>query len=176
MSKLYIVRGVPGSGKTTYARKQLVPMQSTMYEADEFHNHPVTGKYEWKPELMEYAHAYCLSNTAHRLRYGLDVYVSNTFTQWFEIEKYLKLARALRCDVEIVTCTGKFDNVHDVPKEVLDKMAKRYITNEKIKQRVRLINKTTPEFGFFNMEISFKEYNPETDELISEGTIYEENK
>jgi predicted kinase len=178
MSKLYIVRGLPGSGKTTWALKQMKPSQSVVLEADDFHVTPAgegRGEYNWIAKHMEYAHMWCLSNAAYRLRHGLNVYVANTFTQWFEIERYLKMAKAIKCDVEIIECLGNFENVHSVPEKTLDKMRQRYITNEKIKSRIRQINKTTPEEGFPFMEISFKQYRPVEDELVNEGTIYEES-
>lgn len=167
MTTLYIVRGLPGSGKSTYATGR-----GYTVEADNFFYR--NGEYEFDSKFLVYAHVFCLGEVVSSLFQNRDIYVANTFTQWWEIEKYLKMARTMWADVEIVECLGEYESIHGVPADKIEQMRLRYLDNEKVRDRIKHINKTTPEYGFFDMQITFKQYKPETGETIHQGVIYEE--
>jgi len=96
MQQLILIRGLPGTGKTTLA-KQLVAGASEdakHCEADRFFYKPDRNgglQYVFDPSKLPEAHANCLSRTEHALKDGRSVVVSNTFTQRWEMEGYLKL-------------------------------------------------------------------------------------
>ena len=55
MSKLYILRGIPGSGKSTYGKKIVdsaidAGFSAIKFEADDFFMKD--GKYNWNPKLI----------------------------------------------------------------------------------------------------------------------------
>jgi hypothetical protein len=52
--------------------------------------------------------------------------VSNTFTTLKELQPYLDMANDYDVPVEVIHCTGEFENEHDVPDEVIEKMAIRW--------------------------------------------------
>ena len=128
--KLTIIRGLPGSGKSTLALKMLADAQRNLeecvrLEADLFHTMS-NGQYVYKQELARYAHEFCRGNTAFYLNKGSDVIVANTFTTIGEALPYFKIAKACGADFEIIVCTGNYENVHDVPEDVMDKMSERW--------------------------------------------------
>lgn len=118
MAKLVILRGLPGSGKTTLA-KQMYP--SLHVEADMFFQR--NGTYQYSPKRIKEAHTWCQSIVRFGLGFGADVVVSNTFTTLKEIEPYLHMTWD---KLEVIKCVGEFGSVHGVPEETLAKMKARW--------------------------------------------------
>ena len=118
--KLTIIRGLPGSGKSTMAKD----IGCFHVEADMFHL--VNGKYQFKPENKGYAHRWCKSAVSFGLSNGMDVVVSNTFTTKDEIEPYLVCAKESGADIEIIRMTANYGNIHNVPTIVLEQMKERF--------------------------------------------------
>jgi predicted kinase len=128
--KLIIVRGLPGSGKSTLALKLVADAQRNLkdiirLEADLFHTMS-DGEYVYRNGLAGYAHQFCQSTTAFYLNKGTDVVVANTFVNKEECLPYFKIAKLLSADMEIIVCTGEYDNVHDVPKNAIQSMTDRW--------------------------------------------------
>jgi hypothetical protein len=123
--RLYLIRGISGSGKTTYA-KQLMKQDPTLshYEADMYFYKD--GNYNFNPSLLKDAHAWCKNKTEEDLRNGKSVIVSNTFTQKWEIDPYIQLGKQYGAEVIIKKATGNYQNVHGVPPEALERMKSRW--------------------------------------------------
>ena len=121
MSKLILIRGLPGSGKSTLARA-FTGAGYHHIEADMFHINPKNGKYEFDVENIHPSHAWCQSSTKKLLDEGRNVVVSNTFTLLEHMEPYLNMEH----DVSIIIALGKYEDVHNVPTEVLANMAERW--------------------------------------------------
>jgi len=122
MRKLTIVRGLPGSGKSTLAKSIGV----LHVEADMFHMQD--GEYKWKGGRVKYGHQWCYDTVRHNLMY-VDVVVSNTFTQLWEMQKYLDLYDEVdypTFELEVIKCTGDYGTIYPVPQEAIDKMANRW--------------------------------------------------
>jgi len=117
---LYLVRGLPGSGKSTYARN----LGCFHVEADMFH--VKNGVYQFDFTLAKLAHNWCLQTAWSAMERGMDVVVSNTFTQKKEIEPYLGLADKSGHSVKIFSMAQNHASVHAVPEEVLTRMAERW--------------------------------------------------
>jgi adenylate kinase family enzyme len=122
MAKLTLIRGLPGSGKSTYAKT----LDCIHYEADQFFELD-WGDYVFDPKLIKVAHEWCFAKTIRALRRGHDVAVSNTFTQLWEINRYLEIPRTLSdVEVEIVEMKTQYENIHGVPEDKLVQMAARW--------------------------------------------------
>jgi hypothetical protein len=123
--KLYLIRGISGSGKTTYA-KQLMKQDPSLshYEADMFFYK--NGDYVFNPALLKDAHLWCKNKTEEDLSNGKSVIVSNTFTQKWEIDPYIQLGKKYGAEIIIKKATGNYQNVHGVPPEALERMKSRW--------------------------------------------------
>ena len=123
--KLFIIRGLPGSGKSTFA-KTLLDRNPTMkhFEADMYFCQK-TGEYEFDPSKLHHAHQWCWDSVAEALSEGRDVVVSNTFTQLWEMERYMAF-RHHRCEVIVIEMWVMWGSVHNVPDSSISKMAARW--------------------------------------------------
>lgn len=137
MSKtLYIIRGLPGSGKSTLGEKladsymdyhpELGGTQHYSHAADDWFT-DAQGNYNFDPEQLPQAHADCIERTAKAMAFGVEnVAVCNTFSQRWEAEPYLTLAKKLDYQVVIIECQNNFGNIHDVPQQSIDNMKSRW--------------------------------------------------
>ena len=123
MTQLVIIRGIPGSGKTTYA-KECYPNHINL-EADMFFVQE-DGSYKYDPNMIKYAHEWCYQTAAILMRNGCNVVVSNTFTRKWEMEKYLWIAKKVGANINVIRMNNKFKNVHNVPDDIIDKMVDRF--------------------------------------------------
>ena len=121
---LYIVRGIPGSGKTTFAQSLGCPV----FEADMFFVNK-QGVYNFDGSKIKDAHAWCQEMVEDEMfNQHEKVAVSNTFTQEWEMESYYKLAEkyGYRVFSLIVENRHGNSNVHNVPEETIEKMKNRF--------------------------------------------------
>ena len=122
MKTLYIVRGLPGSGKSSLAKK----ITETLYSADDFFTNK-KGEYNFNAKLLGKAHEWCWGKVRDAMFLGVNaVAVANTFTQAWEAEKYYQIAEEYGYSVFVIECQNDFGNVHDVPQESIDAMKKRW--------------------------------------------------
>lgn len=126
MPVLSIVRGLPASGKSTFAKS----LNCLHLEADMFFM--VNGGYRYDAKRVEEAHRWCQGIARHALSMGCDVVVSNTFTRAWELEVYLSMASVFKCEVGIYRTTGSYIGLHNVPAEVVEAMRSRFenVANE----------------------------------------------
>lgn len=119
MTKLILIRGLPGSGKSTRARLEFPTFKH--YEADQYFMDQF-GHYRFDSTKLDRAHASCLSRTREALRCGIDVVVSNTFIRKDSLRPYLELAAAVGVEVTVIDCVDSFGSVHDVSDDVMAEM------------------------------------------------------
>lgn len=120
-----IIRGLPGSGKTTLA-KRLRTATTGWVEADHFFE--TAEGYKFNFSKIGQAHAWCLQQTENCLKDPtLDrVIVSNTFTTKKEMQPYFDLAKKYDIKATVILCQGQYGSIHDVPPETLAKMKNRF--------------------------------------------------
>ncbi len=126
MKTLVIIRGTPGSGKTTlahalieqaYDRGDLVEH----CEADQFFTDH-DGKYHYIPHLVPKAHEWCQRKVLKAMiERTPTIIVSNTSTVRSRIQPYLDLAKEYGYEVQQVVTFASFGSVHGVPKETVEK-------------------------------------------------------
>lgn len=126
--KLTLVRGLPGSGKTTYAKCLLYVngRQNTLhYEADHWFE-DAKGDYHFDVNQLHKAHKWCQTRAEEGLKLNYNVIVSNTFTQIWEMRPYIDMAKHHNATLEVITCTGDYKSIHDVPEDVITRMRARW--------------------------------------------------
>lgn len=119
---LVIIRGLPGSGKSTYAKKHFP--NHLHVESDQFFMK--NGKYEFDINKLEMNHKRCFLKVKKALERGKKVVVSNTFTTKEEIQPYLDLAESLEKNVKVLRTEGQYQNQHRVPEETIKAMKARF--------------------------------------------------
>lgn len=124
---LIIVRGIPGSGKSTFAKEivKMFPDDSVYWESDMFFMH--NGVYCWKPNKVHLAHRWCQQKVEKSFDAVDIVVVSNTFTTESEMKFYLDFAKENGISVQIVRMENRFENEHGVPDAALEKMKARFV-------------------------------------------------
>lgn len=120
--ELVLIRGIPGSGKSTIARSMV---EYSHFEADMFFVDN-NGAYNYDRDKIKDAHEWCQSEAFKALTNGKSVVVSNTFTRRFEMEPYFEMAKTFGIHPRIIEATGQWDSVHNVPKETIEKMRARF--------------------------------------------------
>lgn len=123
-SRLFLIRGVPGSGKTTYAKTLGIACH---FEADMWFEK--NGGYD--PAKIKLAHEWCQIRAIEAMRDGRDVIVSNTFTRLWEMQPYKEAARKLGVEVIEEVMTGEWTNVHGVPADKVRQMRERFESAER---------------------------------------------
>jgi predicted kinase len=127
MKTLVIVRGLPGSGKSTFAaRFGVVRAADDFFEKD--------GVYNFDPSLLGAAHAACQAAVSDDINSVGFAVVANTFTQGWEFQPYIEIAEAFSASIVVVDIfDGGLDdgalearNVHGVPREAIARMRARW--------------------------------------------------
>lgn len=123
--QLILVRGLPGSGKSTHARVianeifRCARIEADMYFVKD-------GEYLFDASKLGEAHKWCLDNTRELLSDGVSVVVSNTFTTKKELKPYFDIAKQLGIKPHVILCQGNYKNIHNVPEETIKKMNNRF--------------------------------------------------
>jgi predicted ABC-type ATPase len=128
MKELILVRGIPGAGKSTFAKS----IGGIHIEADMYFE--VDGVYQFDPTKLKQAHYYCQSqckawmNTDGKQVNVDRIIVSNTFTQEWEMQPYYDMAKEFGYRVFSIIVENRHDgvNAHGVPDEKLEQMRNRF--------------------------------------------------
>lgn len=127
---LILLRGLPGTGKTTLANT----ISDYVLSADDYFM--VDGEYKFDPNKLKLAHRDCLNRTRvclevlrdEGLEFLAPVVVANTFTRKWEMDDYFKLAEDVGAYIftVIVENRGGYSSIHGVPQEKIKQMEDRF--------------------------------------------------
>lgn len=136
-NKVVIMRGISGSGKSTYSQKHYP--KAYRCSADDFFTEVVgEGKsYVFDPRRLGEAHRWCMERfiraTTHKDPLGKAplVVVDNTHLQMWEFMGYVQVAQAMGYEVEVVrmdtpTEVAAKRNTHGVPFNKVEDMSRRF--------------------------------------------------
>jgi predicted kinase len=125
---LILVRGLPGSGKTTTALRIGEGLQFDNwlhFEADMFFIDK-NGDYKWDRSKIREAHAWCQEQTVQAMARNYTVIVSNTFTTKKELRPYFDIAEEYGILPTVILCQNDWGSVHNVPPETMAAMKQRF--------------------------------------------------
>lgn len=124
MRNLIIVRGLPGSGKSTFAEL----LSRAICTADDFYMDR-DGNYNWVPDKIHIAHKWCQRKCERFMKADIPlIVVANTSTTTKELKIYENLAEEYNYKVFSVVVENRHGgkNTHGVPEETLRKMEDRF--------------------------------------------------
>jgi predicted kinase len=123
MKELFLLRGVPGAGKSTLAKS----LGGMHIESDKYF---MDGdEYKFDPSKLKDAHAWCQNAVKVWTKNGVEkIVISNTFTQEWEMDYYFDLAKEHGYRVYSLIVENRHGNkdVHNVPEEKLLQMKQRF--------------------------------------------------
>ena len=117
-NKLIIVRGIPGTGKSTFCREvfpDILHLENDMFQYQ-------NGEYHYDEKKLQKSIQWCFNTASNALKNGMDVVISNTFAKKAFIDSYKELAKEYGCQFEIYRMMGNFKDIHNVPEDVLKSM------------------------------------------------------
>lgn len=119
---LTIIRGLPGSGKTTYAYNNY--KNTIILEADMLCIQ--NGNYIFEANKIKEHH-----NSIHNiveivLSNNSDCIITGTLTRKWEIEPYIKLANKYNQKYQIIKLIANYNTIHNVPIETIKAMKDRW--------------------------------------------------
>lgn len=138
MKELYLIRGLPGSGKSTFAREMADAFYAWYWEADMYFylipDRPsgtiIFGEeYRFDASKLFHAHQWCQDRVENDMENEREtIIVSNTFTTEKELKPYLKLAEKHGYQVTTMIIENRHGNksIHGVPEETMTKMRNRF--------------------------------------------------
>jgi len=137
VSKVMVMQGVSGSGKSTIAAKFAIENDGFVVSADDFFLND-EGVYTFNPTLLSRAHGSCFYKFLDYLNWGSNVIVDNTNTTGMEIAPYATAVAAFNhkndnspeYHFEIVSVERDLDtciksNKHGVPEKAIRAQADR---------------------------------------------------
>jgi predicted kinase len=128
---LILLRGLPGSGKSTLGNVILQLPNNNPQEvlsADDFFVNN-EGEYIFDGTKLKEAHNYCQFRCSERMRQQIvRIVIANTFTEDWEMKPYFDMAERYNYRVHtlIVENRHESENVHGVPEDKLQKMKNRF--------------------------------------------------
>jgi len=118
--KLTIIRGVPGSGKSTIAKTiDAIQVEADQFAIDHF------GEYYWDIKKSGIYHKKCFELCEKLLSENKNVVCSNTFITNKSILPYLELAKQHNADFEVIEAKGNFKSIH-VSIQIVNRMRDKY--------------------------------------------------
>lgn len=130
MKKLIIMRGVPGSGKSSYVKEEFP--DAAICSADRFMIDD-DGNYKFDRNMIQTCHKLCRQEAEDAMADDVPlVVIDNTNIRVWEFRPYLDLAEKFGYEVEIIriqepteeVCAAR--NLHGVPIETIRRMRENF--------------------------------------------------
>lgn len=117
---MVLVRGLPGSGKSTYSHVNFVSQGFKHLETDMFFIK--NGVFKYEPGKYAQAVEWCQRRTIEAVSERLNIVISNHFLRHWELGFYLQLAEKNNYDVVVHTCYTQYAAKATYPQRLIDTM------------------------------------------------------
>lgn len=133
--RLLIVRGLPGSGKSTYVQNNypgIFTLETDMFNMS-------NGQYRW----TETRSKECIRLIREFLTDCMyspnkpDICLTGVFGRLRSFHDYLLIATACNYNVYIVTLTSQYGNIHNVPKETINMFEKNFLPHDELMKFIK---------------------------------------
>ncbi len=128
MKSLILLRGLPGSGKSTFAAVLSEENKYPVFSIDSYFTDE-SGNYNFIHTDNHLAYKACENQTEEQLAGGTKkVIVDNTFTLEWEMEPYFKMANNYDYRVFVLTVENRHSgkNIHEISEEQIEKMRQKF--------------------------------------------------
>jgi predicted kinase len=130
MTTVIILRGIPGSGKTTWANDFAARHPGTIIASADDAFQTETD-YNYVETMVSAAHLACRIRVERAIYAGAPfVLVDNTHTRRWEYARTIDIARNAGALIFQHVCTGNWPSVHEVPADKMVHMRKRFEPDE----------------------------------------------
>ena len=119
MPELVIIRGIPGTGKTTMAKNDF--KSHVHYESDMWFE-----KNGFDMKKFKDAHEWCYLKVLLAMSEDRNIVVSNTFCRKFEMRAYFKAAMDYGYACRVINLEKEYGSVHDIEDWFMDTFRKRW--------------------------------------------------
>lgn len=122
MKELFLLRGLPGAGKSSLAKS----LGGIHLEADQYFMED--GEYKFDATKIKEAHQMCQAKCMTAMGVLDKIVISNTFTQAWEMQPYFDMAQKYGYRVYSLVVENRHggESIHNVPKEKIEEMARRF--------------------------------------------------
>jgi len=127
---LILLRGLPGSGKTSFASVISEGGNYPVFEIDDYFTDD-QGNYSFRFDENHLAYKQCLANVEAAMHnHCPKIIVANTFTMEWELEPYLSLGKKhnYRTYVTVVENRHGSPNVHSIAEDHIQRMREKFRT------------------------------------------------
>ncbi|MGV3666796.1 MAG: AAA family ATPase [Leptospira bouyouniensis] len=125
---LLLLRGIPGSGKSTFANQIASTNGAPIFSIDSYFENE-KGEYNFDFSKNHLAYKECESKTKLALEKGIPfIIVDNTFTLEWELKPYEDMAKTFGYLCFVVTVENRHGgkNVHQIPEGQIEKMKAKF--------------------------------------------------
>lgn len=139
MASLFIMRGLPGSGKSFLAQKLRELNDAAICSTDNYFM--VDGKYLFDRTKLGHYHKLNQKNVASHLKDNITTIADNTNVTWKEIKTYVDIGVKYKSSIYVVEAATPWAknpeecfkrNSHGVPLEAITRMYTNFLSKEAV--------------------------------------------